>query len=338
MPGVKTLRRIQFGKETTSGTLVAATTRWRGTGVLKDLREVEEHKEEIGIIGGADRTDIVKIAAQAELAATPLTFEQFQYLLAMSFGGPVTGSADGVGTDKIYTTTIPTTAQPTLVTYSVEGGDNFEVETMEYAHCTKWSIVGAPGKVVTMAATLQGRQVARKSGGFTGAATIPAVDQAPFQKAKVYLDAIGGVAGTTQVANAVLGFKIDAEINIVPKWTADGNLYWSFPVYTDHVIKGEITFEHDTAVDGSTGAKVDWRAQTPKMLQIKLEGNSVATGGTTYQKKTVIFNLPIKWKVADPLSDMNKNDTIKMQFVSRYNATAATSGSIIVVNELSTLP
>lgn len=338
MPGVKTLRRIQLGKETTAGTLVAATTRWRGMGLLKDIREVEETNEEIGIIGGADRTDIVKVGGSVDLGSTPLTFEQFPYILAMAFGGPVTGAADGVGTDKIYTTTIPTTAQPTLVTYSIEGGDNFEVETLNYAHCTKFSITGAPGKPVMLTAGLQGQQVARKSGGFTGAATIPAVTQALFQKSKVFLDAIGGVSGTTQVANAVLGYKIDVSINTVLKYTADGNLYPSFPVYTDHEIKGEITFEHDTAVDGSTGAKVDWRAQTPKLLQIKIEGDTVTTGGTTYQKKTIIFNLPIKWKVADPLSDLNKNDTIKLQFRSRYNATAATAGTIVVVNELSTLP
>ena len=338
MPGVKTLRRIQFGKETTAGTLVAATTRWRGTGLLKDIHEVEETNEEIGIIGGADRTDIVKVGGSVELASSPLTFEQLPYILAMAFGGPVTGTADGVGTDKIYTTTIPTTSQPTLVTYSIEGGDNFEVETLNYAHCTKFSITGAPGKPVMLSASLQGQQVARKSGGFTGAATVPAVTQALFQKSKVYLDAIGGSAGTTQVANAVLGYKIDVSINTVWKYTADGNLYPSFPVYTDHEIKGEITFEHDTAVDGSTGAKVDWRAQTPKMLQIKIEGDTVATGGTTYQKKTILINLPIKWKVADPLGDMNKNDTIKMQFRSRYNATAATAGSIVVVNELTALP
>ena len=339
MPGIKPLRRIQLGKETTAGTLVAATTRWRGMGVIKDLREVEETVEEIGILGGADRTDVVKLGAQIDLAATPLTFEQFPYLLAMAFGGPVTGTADGVGTDKIYTTTIPTTAQPTLTHYSLEGGDNFEVETVEYCYCTKFSIVGAPGKPVTMSATLMGRQAAYKSGGFTGAAIVPAVENALFQKSKVYLDAISGTAGTTQVANAVLGYKIDFDIPIVAKYTADGNLTFSFPVYTEHTIKGEITFEHDSAVSGtSSGAKVDWRAQTPKLLQLKIEGSNVATGGTTYQKRTVIFNLPIKWKVADPLSDQNKNDTIKMQFRSRYNTTAATAGQIIVVNELTALP
>lgn len=337
MPGIKRLRRIQFGKEVTPGTAVAATTRWRGTGVLKDLREVEEHEEDVGILGGTDRTDIVAYKGGIDLAATPLTFEQFPYILAMAFGGPTTGAADGSGSDKIYTTNVPTTSLPTLQTYTVEGGDNYEQEVLEYAYCTKFSIVGAPGKVNTLSASLAGRQVQRLSGGFA-AATLPTVENVLFQKSKVYLDAIGGAYGTTQVANAVLGYKVDVEIPTVMKFTADGALTFSFAQFVDYTIKGEITFEHDAAVNGASGAKLDWRNQTPKLLQIKMEGSAPTSVGTTYMKKTILVNLPIKYKVADPLADQSKNDTVKLQFRSRYNATAGNAGNFVVVNELTTLP
>lgn len=336
MPGVKNLRRLQLGKETVAGTAVVATTRWRGPGVLKDTREVEEFESQFGILGQTDASAVVALGGQVDLAATPLTFEQFPYLLAMAFGGPTTGAADGIGTDKIYTTNVPTTSLPTLQTYTLEGGDNNEVERLEYVYCTKFSIVGQPKKAITMSASLMGRQVARFGSGFTAAA-IPTVEEALFQKSKVYLDAIGGTPGTTQVANAVLGYKIDVSVPTVPKFTADGNLYFSFPQYVEQTISGEITFEHDASVDGNTGAKVDFRAQTPKLLQIKIEGSSAATGGTTYQKKTVLITLPIKWKAVGGLEDMNKNDIVKMQFRSRYNATAGNAGSFVVVNELTAL-
>lgn len=338
MPGIKRLRRIQFGKETTAGTAVAATTRWRGGGVLKDLREVEEHEEDVGMLGGTDRTDIVAYKGGIDLAAVPLTFEQFPYILAMAFGGPTTGAADGSGTDKIYSTSVPTTSLPTLQTYTVEGGDNYEQEVLDYAYCTKFSIVGAPGKVNTISASLMGRQVQRLSGGFAAAA-LPSVENALFQKSKVYLDAIGGAYGTTQVANAILGYKVDVEIPTVMKFTADGGLTFSFAQFVDYTIKGELTFEHDSAVSGNTGgAKLDWRNQTPRLLQIKMEGSAPTSVGTTYSKKTILINLPIKFKVADPLADQSKNDTVKMQFRSRYNATAGNAGSFVVVNELTTLP
>ena len=337
MPGVKSLRRVQFGKETTAGTAVAATTRWRGPGVLKDLREIEEFEDQFGILGDTDRSAVVAYGGQIDLAATPLTFEQFPYILAMAFGGPTSGSADGAGSDKIYTTTVPTISLPTLQTYTVEGGDNNEVERLEYAFCTKFSIVGAPKKAVTMSASLMGRQVARFGSAFS-TTTVPTIEEALFQKSKIYLDAIGDTAGTTQVANACLGYKIDVSIPTVAKYTADGQLYFSLAQYTEQSISGEITFEHDTTADGNTGAKLDFRNQTPKLLQVKIEGSSVTSAGTTYSKKSVLITLPIKWKAAGGLEDMNKNDIVTMQFRSRYSATAATAGSFVVVNELSSLP
>ena len=52
MPGIRQLRQIQLGRETTAGTAVAATPRWGGLGAMEDTREVTFPEEFIGIIGG----------------------------------------------------------------------------------------------------------------------------------------------------------------------------------------------------------------------------------------------------------------------------------------------
>lgn len=336
--GIKKLQRLQFGKESVAGTAVAATMRWRGQGnMLDDQRKVEEIEELMGIIDGADRTSIVQLLGMVELAETPLTPEQAQYLLVMAFGGPTTGSADGAGTDKIYTTNVPTTAVPTTTPYTVEGGDNFEVEQMEYCVCTKFSISGAMGQTARVKGTLMGRQVVRLGGGFAGAA-IPAVSELPVQKGKLYIDAIGGAYGGTQISNTIIGFKVDVEAKWVPTFTMDGNLYYAYPSFTDKKISGEITFLHDTAGAGNTGAKADFRAQTPKLLRIDLIGDAPTSGGTTYQNKRVIIDLPIKYLNPGPMGESEGNDSITMKFRSRYNTTAGNAGKFIVVNELTTLP
>ena len=41
MSGKKALRKIQLGQEATPGTIVAATTIWRGMGTIEDLRETQ---------------------------------------------------------------------------------------------------------------------------------------------------------------------------------------------------------------------------------------------------------------------------------------------------------
>ena len=88
--GIKRLQRIQWVKEVTPGTPVAtATTRWRGAGaMLDDQRKIEEIEEWMGIIDGADRTAVVQLLGMLELAETPLTADQLQYLMVMGMGGP----------------------------------------------------------------------------------------------------------------------------------------------------------------------------------------------------------------------------------------------------------
>ena len=52
MAGVKALRKVQLGLESTKGTAVAATALWRGTGTIEDKREVVFPDEDIGYLSG----------------------------------------------------------------------------------------------------------------------------------------------------------------------------------------------------------------------------------------------------------------------------------------------
>jgi hypothetical protein len=332
--GIKRLSKLQLGKETVAGTAVAATTVLRGVGgMLNDSRKVEEVEEVIGIIGGADRDAIVQLLTMIEIPAKPLTPEQFQYVLAMALGGPVTGTADGVGTDFIYTTNFPTTSVPTAVTYTVEGGDNFQAERAEYCVCTKFSIAFAANSLAKVSFSVMGRQSTTNA--FTGALSLPALSELPVNKAKVYLDAIGGTYGTTQLSNTIIGGQINVATMWQPVFTMDGQLYYSYPSYTDTKVDGSLTFLHDTAV---TQAKTDFRARTPKLLRLDFIGDAVGTPGTAYSNKKVIVDLPIKYLSAPAITDQNGVDQIAFTFRSRYNTTAGNAGKLIVVNELASLP
>lgn len=336
--GIKRLQRIQFGKEVTPGTAVAATTRWRGAGaMLDDQRKVEEIEEMIGIIDGADRTAIVQLLGMLALSDTALTSDQLQYLCVMAMGGPTTGSTDGAGSDKIYVNTFPTTAKPTVTPYTIQAGDDFEQEVMEYTVCTKVSIKGAMGQTVKMGGTLMGRQVARLGGGFS-AATIPAIGEFPTQSGKLWMDAIGGAYGTTQVSNTLIAFQVDLEFTWKPTFTMDGNLYYSYPSYVSHKFSGQLSYLNDTAADGNTGAMLDFRNQTPKLMRIDLSGGAVTTPGTLYSTRKCMIDLPIKLLNPGPLGDDSGNDIRVFKFRSRYNTTAANQGKITNVLDITPLP
>lgn len=334
-PGRKRLRQLQFGKETSAGTATTATSLWRGmVNGLDDQQVVEEIEEMIGILDGADRTAVTKLMAGLEFLEAPLTFEQFNIPLVAGFGGLTTGASDGSGSDKVYTATVPTTAAPTVAPYTLYVGDDSEVERMEYAFPTKLSISGVAGETAKVSSTWLGRQITTSA--FASGLTLPTVEEALTAKGRVYSDAIGGTFGSTQVASQILAFKLDFEFMWIPKFTMDGNLYFTLPVYTGHKISGSLTFEHDTAVKRSGGAKSYWAAQTARKLRIDLVGSSVTTAGSTYSTKHVIFDLPLKYTKAGVLGDQDGNDIVVMDFRSRYNATATTAGAVIVVNELTT--
>jgi hypothetical protein len=337
--GRANLGKIQLGRETTPGTSVAATTVWRGAASsIEDQRVVNYVEEMVGILGGTNRSYISELLAGIKLEQTELTFEQFQYILAMAFGGPVSGSADGAGTDFIYTTNVPTTSTASMTgrTFSVRGGDDAEVELMEYGFAAEFSLKVAIREAWKIEASIIGRQAAVSS--FTGAIGLPVVTEALAGGTKVYLNAVSGDYGDTQVSSQVVGAEIKIKTGLYPQFTLDGQLYFTTILRSDPEITGKLTFLHDTAALGAAGEKLNWRNETPRLLQIKIQSPvAVGTPGTTYTYPSIIVNLPIKWDKFSALERKEGGSMVTGEFTSKYDETKDDAGAFIVVNEISTL-
>ena len=202
-------------------------------------------------------------------------------------------------------------------------------------------LTGEEGKPVQLSAELIGQQSQRLSGGLTPNVAVASVEDILTGMGKVYIDNVSGAPGTTQIANQVLAFKVASESTWKPRFTMDGQLFWSFAQFISKKITGEITFLHDgTSVVGASGEKSKWRAQTPRLLQLKFTGSAYATPGTggIYNARTLAINLPIKYTKFDTLDESDGTSIIKATFTSRYNAVFAGAGSIVVANEVTTLP
>lgn len=335
MPGIKALRKIQMGREVTPGTAVAATAVWRGTGTPEDEREVVFVEEDIGIALPTDRSYVSRLGAKFPFDATPATFEQLIHIGEAGIKTIGTGAADGVGTDKIYNFTLPTTAANTIKTYTLEGGDDAAAEEMEYCFVEDFALEGAPGEPLMLTANWRGRQLGPTT--FTGALTAPTVEDILFSKGKLYIDAIGGTHGSTQKSNTLIGMNFNLKTGYVASDPGDGNLYFMFHKWVKSAFGGDlnITFEHETT---SIAEKVNWRAQTARKIQLKFEGTAFGTPGTTYTYKTLIINAVGKWAKFDKIGDRNGNDIVNGLFRFGYDATPASGGNIIVVNEVATVP
>lgn len=335
MAGARALAKVQMGAETVAGTAVAADFIWRGgIGFIEDARTVEVFgvDEFVGIATGTNRTSTPKFEALCSMDSGPANYEQLPHVLAAGVVS-VAGVVDGTGSDYIYTYTIPTTTQPTIATYTIETGDNQQATEMEYSFVESFTLEGSAGEAMMLSADWRGRQATNTT--FTGALSVPTVDEILFQEGVIYIDDVGSGFGATQVSNTLLTMSLSYTTGIMAKWAMDGQKYFSFHQFTRPEITLDMTFEHNgSAVTEMT----KWRSETPRAIRVQVTGPAVTTPGTTYSNKTLQLNLAGVYTAVSAIGETDGNDTLDFSFRVAYDSTLATAGSIVVVNELAALP
>ncbi|MBK8419957.1 hypothetical protein [Candidatus Villigracilis saccharophilus] len=203
---------------------------------------------------------------------------------------------------------------------------------MEYSFCESITITFTAGEVVNISSNWIGRQWTNTT--FTGALSAPTVEDLLTSKGKLYIDAVAGTIGTTQVANTLLSGTLNIVTGWKAVWTADGNLYFSFAKGTQPEVTLDLTYEHNSSAETEYAAFV---AGTPRLLQLKFEGSALTSAGTAYTYKTVKINLAGSYETWDAFGDLDGNNTVSCSFRAGYNSTAAQYASIIVVNEVATV-
>ena len=334
--GIKALRQIQMSRESTQGTPSTDYTVWRGTGTLLDSRESIFPVEDIGIFGGVDRQYYPKLGALMELDDIEATYEQIPHILDAGIRN-ATPTTDGSGYVRSYSWPIVTSdiAESTdLQTYSFKCGDNNEVEAFSFGHVVNFVLSGNAGESWKVSASFQGREATTDNDGFVSV-TIPTVEEILFSKSKLYIDESSDTIGSTLISNTLTNATLNVRTGWVGVHTASGRLDFSFLKQVQPEIRLDITFEHN-----GTAAleKNKWRNKTARLLKILCDGSALSEAGATYTYKTLAINLAGKWDTFEKIGELDGNDIVVGHFVARYNSTSATFGSIVVVNEVATMP
>jgi hypothetical protein len=347
-PGIKELRSIRLKRETTPGVRVVPRFLWRGGGDMPDdAREVMEIEEQIGIIGGSNRTVIPRLAGQISFASTEATFEQLSdLLLAAGLGttttsGAYQGTMLGAGSSCLQELVFPTSQMFPVVSYTIEAGDNVEAEVLPYAIVTSFSIGGAGGEPLRYSADWQARYADRTnaSGSFSAIGTIPDVETILASRGSIWLSDTPTDWGTGLVpAGNILSFEVSVESQWEWKYGVDsGTTYPYRAVLTSQAISGQFTFEHQIdgtfGMAGTAGIKQRWRDQVAQLMQVEFVGGTIANGTAGYTNKKLLIRLPIKYIQIGGLDDQNGNDIVQASWTSRYNPTtpAAGRGTIQIV-------
>ena len=326
MAGIRALRKIQLGKETTAGTKVAADIIWRGTGSIHDNMDLVFPTEDIGMLVPVGRSYIARYEAGLTLNDTEATFEQLPHLFEMGIESvtPVAGTSDYTYTYVMPYASTDLVSSTDLATYTVEGGDNAAAEEFGYGFARSISLTGSAGQALMMSAEIVGRQV--EAGTFTPGIAIADVEEILFGMGKLYISDVKAFPATDLISNQLLGMSLSINTGWLPVYTADGALYFSFIKQTTPEVTLQITFEHDTT---AIAEKAKWRAQTPRIINLTFTG----TDG-----KSLAIDIAGKWASFDVLGEQDGNDIVSGTFIGSYNSTVGGMFKVAITNLLNALP
>lgn len=328
MAGVRRLRKLQIGLETTAGTEADADTLWRGQATLTPGDQIELVEEDLGQLVPKVRSYIPHYEPTIELSETPATFEHLPVILAMALEATTTGTADGTeGSGKIYQFDLANATQQIPATFTCECGDNQREDVITYCHATEFQISGAAGEAVMMSATLRGRQAS--DGSFTTSVSAATVEEILFNKGVLTIDDAGGTIGSTTKSNTLLGFSVGGPTGIVAYDAADGQVYFSALEAVGAELEGELVFKHDTTGEAEVNKA---RAEAARLIQLTFAGSALETAGDAYTYKTLKIKMAIQYTEVPSIDEQDGNDTITLPF--RIVDSDSVQFQAIVVNEV----
>ena len=338
MSAIKSLRKLQFGKETVHGTPVAATVRLLGDIDFSDASEAVEAERDYGVYARyAEAFQVAAYLTEAEID-TDLSYEQILYPLLAGLKGGVVGVEEvGAEGNWEYVFQAPVTGDPDPDSFTLEyweddelGGDPITLEA-DYGFCKSMGISVSKGPEL---ATLKHSWVAREATVTTPtpAIGIPGRTLVPSQQWGVKMaTTMAGLPGASIISGEILSFDWDmAWFDI--KRRLSGSLDFDAHRIGERAVDLSITMDLSAT---SEAERVSYfRAGVVRF--IRLEALGAAIGSTTY-RITIdgAYTMPGPFKMG---SDDDGISIVTLDYKGLYDATAGYDVKIEVVNQLGANP
>lgn len=165
---------------------------------------------------------------------------------------------------------------------------------------------------------------------------LPTVEEILGSKTYLYINAAGGTLGQTAKSATLLAAKLTIDSGRVPSWAGSTNLkFTGLNLDREKLsVKLDLTCEFDGT---ATDEKAAWRAQTGRLIRLKVLGNAVADPGDNYTTKALVIDLAGKWEKFAVIDQQDGNDIITGTFRAEYSSGDSLFAKVTVVNELASL-
>ncbi len=251
------------------------------------------------------------------------------YWVRLKVSSALSATVD-VDTVTLSIATYTWTFTPSLIasaaqeSYTIEYGDNVQAYEAEFCMASAIEISGAPDEPLKLSVDLFGRQMTAAT--FTTELTMPTVESALFNKAKLYIDSAWASLGNTVKSASLIDFTLRIDTGLVPMKAADGTLYFSFVAEKARGVELDMTLYWNDTV--STTERAMWAAQTKRAVRIEVEGTELEHS----RLKTLTFDLWGVYTDWETISEKDGASIVAVKFQSVGDIDNDHEYSIAVVN------
>lgn len=291
--GASQFNYVQYGKETTRGTAVAATKRWPGTWTKLPIDKKKTKVEEMMDVRAASRrTRVDSVLVRDSLVSPNATFQQLPALFGCGLKGGVT-AAEVTASQADYLWALSpgmTSSSNAPDSLTIEKGNTEDGEMRETEFCMfdKIKISGSLDQEggenpVSVEANYFGRQlsdttktasIAQPSGTFMNAL-----------KARLYIDTSWAGVGGTELTNLLRSFDIEILTGLSPDYTGGANEY--FNTFIESIIGVMGTF---TIKGGSSAWSIFDAARSAGLIVARLAITGPVIGSGTPHSLKIDFS------------------------------------------------
>lgn len=321
--GTTALRTVQFGRETTWGTSVAATAIMSGVmDVTARPRVVTVPLNTLtGSLAPATGSILTSRSAGATISGL-YTPEDFIYIGDSAIRGSVTPTGSG---PYVYTQAFGTTTTGALRSRTIEFYDGQQEWEMDGSLVESFKLSGEAGEdgFVEFESEWIGQDLTAST--LTGSLSTRTYNAIPANSVRLYVDAYGGPIGSTELANTLISWEFAATTGIHLKKFGSATVTPDSYGYSKPEITLTLTLEYNANGDTQLDNHV---AGTQQLF--RLTGSGASSTALSVDMAGIPTGEPELW------GDRDGNTTITLEYTAVYDPGAfANYARIISTNNVS---